>query len=514
MKHRSTLIVSTLLALAFSLVACRPPALVSPLRLDAAPSGASPAANSTTAEAPTIAHKRAICAMNEAMNLSTDGSWSGVGAVEEPASGSPHPEAKYIWSSTDPQPGQSATFAKTFLVADGSLLLEQGVVLDVKSGFFRLYVNDQLVVDTITSPLGSDSVLVPGASFLPGSNSLRVDAIIPTDVAARGVQALSPRKGSRQICGYQFVHGRWVYFSTSTNFWIPYTTYVPPKVKLTATFERSTLRPLKDHEGKHLGDADVKKALDIFADRCMLTIGRTLNNLPHAGTVHLSASVISKSGGHDHDGLDSGRPTGAFSLTKDGPWQTDMDVAVDSSGQQQIWYRCSGFGGEDLITVSANQATTLTVSEPVTFNLLKFGEDGQDSDLIHFVGRTDDHGQNHYCTEKSRDKLSKLAKAYADWFSDPRHLSVWNDWTPAHPRDHVYTTKLVMNDQSLSCGGPFDLGPLYAGLPSFWVVKRAHENHREGDSTDTPRRPDTIRGLYENFFTVLPESNHWHLTTK
>lgn len=256
---------------------------------------------------------------------------------------------------------------------------------------------------------------------------------------------------------------------------------------LKAEFNAPYLSPLGD------GETSQDKA-----QKTTITISALKDNKPISAMVQIKAISDPQSGGHDHDG--TGRPLGSF--RKNGSqFQNEMTVFIDTSGQSTIEYRCSGIGGRDTILVYGQGAQSFTTKLRVTYNLIKLGEDGNDIPNIHFVGRTDDHTQNHYCSTRTRDAIIEIARQ-------------WSLWAEKNNRSD---TRLWVNDSSLPDGGPFDLGPTYH-VP-FWTLTKRHLNHRQGDSTDIPVGNKALKLIIKaNNGSIFDEGNtehpHWHITTR
>lgn len=229
----------------------------------------------------------------------------------------------------------------------------------------------------------------------------------------------------------------------------------PPKVTLSGHFTPDTVTPLRDRQTS-------------FADASTTTlvIQASGPSVPAQMTVHLAASVDPHSGGHEEDATD--RPVGRF-LLPDGSAATQTDLTL-TDGYGKIAYRSSGFGGTDIVGITADSASPISVDLPVKFALVDLGEDGSDRATtgwdcihhVHLVGWTAAHPYHHYCLPALRQVIWDVA---AKFFS-------------------LSGQDLEINDESLPGGGPFDLGPDYR-VP-WWYLGCCHINHRDGDSADMP----------------------------
>jgi hypothetical protein len=279
------------------------------------------------------------------------------------------------------------------------------------------------------------------------------------------------------------------------------------EVKLTANFQAKTLLPLAD--GLY-GPAD--------AGYTKLTITATRDGNPISTSVHLVAMADPTSGGHAHGSTPPPRHTGGFRPAggKYDPILTAHDLPIGASGTATVPYVCSGFGGTDMVQVSATDAATITATLPVilprlvNFATRFFAMKSEDRRNVAITGDQAKNGkvlhvENHWCTPNTANVLRRVI---LDW---------------AHAQNTPGT--MLLNDMSLQYGGPFD-------TDGNWGISHAdnYVGHRMGqnadlqidistmDTVDVPHRTlenSIINALSPSAGSLLKHADgyYWHLST-
>lgn len=286
--------------------------------------------------------------------LELDPTWDGDPVLVNSFSG-----YNYYWSPSKPKLWESVRFSKVFTIPEGAE-----------------------VIKTTTTD----------------SKAAVIEAL---DSSGQPTESYYPRPGTYRIrVGAVFTPTTW-YLQLGLMYKLTLTYRLPtkPKVEIDAHFNPGVVTPLKDKE-KSLEKANVSK----------LYISTKQNGVGTKSIVRIKASTATYSGGHSHD--NSSRPTGVFLLSSN-KTATEWDVETDESGIAEINYRSSGFGGDDIVVVSAANADTKQANLRVSYDLVSLGFDGADrtrSGLdvpnMHLVGYTAAHPLHHWCTEKTRDFLT------------------------------------------------------------------------------------------------------------
>jgi hypothetical protein len=183
------------------------------------------------------------------------------------------------------------------------------------------------------------------------------------------------------------------------------------------------------------------------------------------------------SGGHGHKGYadEAGKIKADTSLPQNlqGIFYAEkkngnpLQLTTDSNGTVKVdSFRASEASGKYLIT--ARSVTDTTVLDTVNMQikvpgLVEFGAE----DYWTLTGNTSNRGKNHlanhYCTQITKDSLTKALKAFYDW--------------TASKKGGGKAIKLGINDMCLEWGGAFD-------IPGQWMFGSQHSFHRVGLSVD------------------------------
>lgn len=228
------------------------------------------------------------------------------------------------------------------------------------------------------------------------------------------------------------------------------------QVRINARFANETVLPLLDEQSDLL-PAEQPRA----ASTTRVIIDATLNGNPLTEPINLDLTTTTEefSGGHNHpnDGHPQ-RPTGKFLLPGIPP--TDhVIVTTDASGHAEIPYRCAGFAGNELVTISGTNVIPGSARLRVALDgLLALTETAN----MHLVGAYPAHPGSHYVTDRMYVSLAHIAESYQQHFR----------------------AALQVNDCSLITGGPFDF--LYPTSTDPWHLGYLHKYHRNGRSADTP----------------------------
>ncbi|MBU6428732.1 MAG: hypothetical protein KGR26_06980, partial [Cyanobacteria bacterium REEB65] len=216
------------------------------------------------------------------------------------------PGAEWIWDTTALDNGGTATFSRTFTISPSAYNLT-GYVDYGFDDWGSVIVNGQIVANggtwaqpsrvVITQFLHTGSNLITLIGHNRPCSDCYVYSLNPAGVIARVTAAWEV--SSNQLAGH---------------------------------FTPDTVEPLKDRQ-ESFGDAQ--------------TTTLVVEAPASVATVHLAATVDPHSGGHDHDA--SERPVGEF-LLPDGTKASQTDFAL-TNGYGRIAYRCSGFGGTDIVTI-------------------------------------------------------------------------------------------------------------------------------------------------------------------
>lgn len=195
--------------------------------------------------------------------------------------------------------------------------------------------------------------------------------------------------------------------------------------------------------------------------------------------VTLTPAEVANSGGHNH----TGRPLST--------WYASPVGTTNAAGQFQITYTASSFGGAERITANidgVNGNGTLNVAVQGLVAL------GPGSNYV-LTGTTPYHvaPANRFGTPTANANLVSIANQYAAQYPG---------------------SVLWYNDQSLSQGGIFDIGP-----PDGPLWSPPHAEHRFGINCDVSKsnvpsaRWVDVRDIFVQFGSsnYLEHGNHWHL---
>lgn len=263
--------------------------------------------------------------------------------------------------------------------------------------------------------------------------------------------------------------------------WVAKVHYTCNAPDISVTVTPNEVRPLRD-----------KQTSRESANNIQVNVKVSRNNIPLQG-VSLTLKTIGEdnSGGHIHTGVNAivTRPKGKFISSG-----TDQATATtNTTGEVTLTYKTSGYGGSEQISASltnnleTHSEATVNITVP---NLVRIPDPASGSHYI-LVGETPNHPENHFVSLQNANALLGLA----------------NDFSLFYP-----TSPIAFNDTSLENGGPFE-------IDGQWGLLRAHLNHREGNSTDTPiqygSRRDRFNALcLKHKLSIFVESDHWHLTKK
>lgn len=262
----------------------------------------------------------------------------------------------------------------------------------------------------------------------------------------------------------------------------PSPTPTPTPVNFTTTIEPHGLRPAGTTGQTHTATVTVQTIPAVANKAVALTINLSQDSGGHVAALHTGP-----------------RPTGRLKETHG---------STDASGRFRTTYDAPFFGTSVNITAKIDG---LSVGDTIEVKVPDLQELAAGTNY-ELRGANAAHPSNHWGTAGANTGLVQIADDYKAQY---------------HPNEAMPDAeRLRYNDQSLSLGGKFDLGPAPNGPPNWNIDHRRHDQHREGNNcdirvSDVPaNRQATLLQFFFNrgianipsLYNEVVSLNHWHVT--